>query len=238
MKKLFKPYLTKQFTVFVAFALSALCALCFCSAGCKNQTVKISVSENVAEKPFFEIEDLSDAKYKQLEFIDNSENSDSDMFDVFLGYYKNEFKKLYKGSFVLLNPNYGKELSPWEAGQKFNILTESAEQENIVNPIAVEAFRIYDESLGGNTDNNGGVTEGNYRYSLSMLMISLPQNKAVSNKITLEFGQCGNSDKYIYTNYINLYAGADCIGTCYFEEAVQTPLTWFENYFANNLVIG
>ena len=72
MKKLFKPYLTKQFTVFVAFALSALCALCFCSAGCKNQTVKISVSENVAEKPFFEIEDLSDAKYKQLEFIDNS----------------------------------------------------------------------------------------------------------------------------------------------------------------------
>ena len=227
----------KKIRIMLCVIMSALFVLCFV-AGCKNQTFEINLSDKVAFKPFFEIEDLSDAKYKQLDYTDNGENGDADMFDVFLGYYKNEFKKSYKGSFVLLNPDYGKELSPWEAGWKFNILTESNEQENIVNPIITEAFRIYDDELGGNTDNNGVVTEGNYRYSLSMLMISLPQHKAVSNTITLEFGQCGNSDKYIFTKYINLYAGGECVGTCYYEEATQTPLTWFENYFANNLIIA
>ena len=94
MKKFFKPYLTKQFTGIVAFALFTLCALCFCSADCKYQTVKVCVSGNVEENPFFEIENLSDANYKQLDYTDNGENGDADMFDVFLGYYKNEFKKL------------------------------------------------------------------------------------------------------------------------------------------------
>lgn len=150
---------------------------------------------------FFEIEELENLKYEQLDFTDNCENVDSALFDVFLDYYKYEFKKSYKGSFCLLNPDYGKEILPWEAQQKINILAESTENENIVNPIITEAFRIYDESLGGNTDNNGGVTEGNYRYSVSMFMISLPQNKAVSNKITLEFGECGKSEN-IFTQII------------------------------------
>lgn len=42
----------KKFAAVIAVIMCALCALSF-SAGCKNQAVKINVSDKVAEKPFF-----------------------------------------------------------------------------------------------------------------------------------------------------------------------------------------
>jgi len=226
--------------VSVLLAVVAAVGLCFGVAGCKESSnLQIVISDKTAEKPYFDIDNLENTKYKELnyreKYKDYAGEEERTEFDFFIDYYNNDFKKLCKNKFCLLNPNYGEELMPLEAQQRFNVFAEEITENSVTNPVIDSYFNIYDKELGSWTDKLEETEPGQYPLSVSMSLISVPIKTKISDKIVLEFGEGGLSDKYMYTKYINLYSGEECIGTCYYYEAVDVPVEWIKNYFNENM---
>lgn len=212
-------------------------------SGCESKKAEITVSETVATAPFANIELIENSNYKKLEYIEKyrtleAETSEaSTEYDIFLKYYNGDFKTLCDSRFVLLNPNWGEELSPWESQQKFNILAEEINADSVKNPVIIQSFNIYDKQLDRSENDYAEPVEGNYPSSVKICMISVPTKFKRIKTISLEFGKCENTERYVFTDYINMYSDDECIGTCYYDNS-EISVEWFINYFQNNLMFN
>jgi len=213
-------------------------------SGCESKKAEITVSETVATAPFANIELIENSNYKKLEYIEKyrtleaETSEESTDYDIFLKYYNGDFKTLCDSRFVLLNPNWGEELSPWESQQRYNILAEEIEEESVKNPVIIQSFNIYDKQLGNRSENDyTKPVEGNYPGSVKICMISVPAKFKRIKTISLEFGEWKNTERYVFTDYINMYSDGECIGTCYYDNS-EISVEWFLNYFKNNLIFN
>lgn len=232
----------KSVSILISIFSAAL--ICCAAFGCGSKQAEITVLEKVATAPFANIELIENSNYKKLEYIEKyraieaEASEESTDYDIFLKYYNGDFKTLCDSRFVLLNPNWGEELSPWESQQKFNILAEEINADSVKNPVIIQSFNIYDKQLGNRSENDYTETvEGNYPSSVKICMVSVPSKFERIKTIALEFGKCENTERYVFTDYINLYSDGKCVGTCYYDNS-EISVEWFLNYFKNNLIFN
>lgn len=239
----------KKFLATIIAVLSAA-SIAVGFSGCKDD--EISLPPMTAEAPYYEYDSISDltlckrfSKYDKRfeEGISEEEYENYDAYNEFIDYYNGEFKNSCLDKFYLLNPGYPQEgWGPYMNTRDFEIYTEEIkEDEAYVNTLVSESIMLYDRKIGSPYDSNHyhgePVLDGASHWTIYMRIFLFPIANELDGEIRLEFGEY-NSEKWRFDHYINLYIGETCLGTCYYDAAVEIPLSWYQNYFKTNLFYG
>ena len=205
---------------------SVLC--CFVFSGCNKDNIYYT-----AEKPVFQFKSVTLENYVQLiedgEMYWTLEGCDPikhfSFFKNFSEYYRENLTE--DNAYLLYRDNENPPLTPYDEGS-FSFYREKESGKLIMN----ESYDYYDSALGTKP------YKGKIPYNPVSLYLDIyirAVDKADLNGLLLEFGKLENRF-YSYDKYINIYIGEECFATCYYNNQVNIPREWFENYFKTNLI--
>lgn len=88
---------------------------------------------------------------------------------------------------------------------------------------------------------NGEIKPGNDCDLLTFEFITSSAVECDGGELRLEFGKYPKSEISQYRisapQYINIYQGEVCVGTCYYRERIPINYDWFYNYLSQNLFL-
>ncbi len=206
----------------VIITFVALFGVCFGAAGC-NDAEKDTINYTAtAPVIYYELDDSvkNEYVYKGYEKLIFTEEQDE-----ITQFYK---ENLSDSNLYLLN--YGYEL--WDANFHYYNVYRGTGNNKL---FARMNFSLFDKELGVWAPQN---KPSGVNISLEFCMFIIPTESKAENGFKLEFGK--SKDKiYGYDKYLNVYNGEECFATCYFDRGVRSiKEEWFQNYFANNLIMA
>ncbi len=225
----------KRFSTLIILLLT-LCGLALPVVGCK----KMIRPSFTAEKPVYTFIDLNDnSAYKS--FIFEELPIGCDPYWEFLNYYNGEFKSVCNKHFYILDLGEPDGDPLIDRRRSCYIYGNISENLSLEKGFLTTGLQIYDKEIGGYYDKKLYWKDGWTNWSIKLEIICSTVNEKPEGDYVLEFGKLendGNYEKYIFKNYINIYCGNVCVATCFYVEGVKIPLSWYENYFKNNLIYG
>ena len=208
--------------VCVIIAFFTVSGVCIGAAGCKNAENDALNYTATAPVIYYELDDSvkNEYVYKGYEKLIFTEEQDE-----ITQFYK---ENLSDSNLYLLN--YGYEL--WDANFHYYNVYRGTGNNKL---FARMNFSLFDKELGVWAPQN---KPSGVNISLEFCMFIIPTESKAENGFKLEFGK--SKDKiYGYDKYLNVYNGEECFATCYFDRGVRSiKEEWFQNYFANNLIMA
>ncbi|MBO5286478.1 MAG: hypothetical protein J6B16_06240 [Clostridia bacterium] len=154
-------------------------------------------------------------------------------FNFFKQKYEHNIKNKIDGGFYFLDPGDGNVgFYPDLLYKTFDFYADDYIDAKYLNPILSQA--VYIDNLPFVTyQNHSSSNNGDARLILQFFYTVLP-NEITSKDFTLEFGNNYTDYNPAY-NYINIYVGDYCLGTCFYRicdcGCVELNSGWFEQYF-------
>ncbi len=213
----------------ISFAFMAVTA-----GGC-DKTVR---PEFTAESPFYHATDFIQNNKIYKNFNYNELPPSTDPYEEFERYYKTQFKAVSDKQFYVLDLGEPCGDMATDRRRSCNIYGNLNTEEKLENPFLSQSVEIYDKELGGYYDKKLYWKDGWTNWSIIFSIFCAPVEREAEGELRLEFGTLNAGTNWFYNNYVNIYIGNICTATCYYVEGVKIPLSWYENYFKNNLIYG
>lgn len=223
----------KRFSATIILLLT-LCGMTLTGVGCK----KMIRPSFTAESPFYSATDFIQNNNIYKNFNYNELPPFTDPYEEFERYYKTQFKAVSDMQFYVLDLGEPCGDMATDRRRSCNIYGNLNTEEKLENPFLSQSVEIYDKELGGYHDKELYWKDGWTNWSIIFSIFCAPVEREAEGELRLEFGTLNAGTNWFYNNYVNLYIGNICTATCYYVEGVKIPLTWYENYFKNNLIYG
>lgn len=154
-------------------------------------------------------------------------------FEEFKNYYETEFAAINSEKFYLLypemesvngcNPSYFRLEGDWT----FN------EDEPFINPRISECFHIFSEEfVSGLSGSQLGSPPHILEVDVDLKV--LPENHVKTHNFTFEFSKYTGQFKWHFT--VKIFENEILIAECNYDQRVEVPHSWIEEYFTNNLI--
>ncbi len=194
--------------------------------------------EFTAESPVFHTTDLVHNYNCFKDFDNDTLPFGCDPYDAFVKYYKTDFKEISDKQFYILNLGEPSGEIAADRKRSCTIYGKLNNGNNLEYTFLTQHIQIYDKELGGYYDKKLFKKDGQTNWSIIFSIISAPVECEAEGELRLEFGTLNPGTNGIYDNYVNIYKDELCLATCYYDEGVKIPLSWYKNYFKNNLIYG
>ncbi|MDE5896845.1 MAG: hypothetical protein K2H43_03400 [Clostridia bacterium] len=205
-------------------------------------------------RPYFEAFDYG-SRMRVAVFEEGRAGEDpyiGDCYLRFLNYYNGTLAPFYKkqtDAYVILAPGDRRTHIPISApSSTISVYLENKGNEE--TPLIIEQYllrgRNYRDIPGLNyqEDPSGEIIVPSSTVStIELTYYTLPVAKELlHDEFTLEYGKTDSGMGFYYKNFVNIYSGELCVGTCYYYEKAyidhEVPIdrTWLEEYIKSNLI--
>ncbi|MDE6598386.1 MAG: hypothetical protein K2K60_07085 [Clostridia bacterium] len=223
----------KKFAVII-LTLISFGSVALTMGGC-NKMVR---PEFTTGSPFFNVSDVMQNNQIYRSFNTDTLPLNNDPYKEFISYYKSEFKEVSNKQFYFLDLGEPSGEIAVDRKRSCALYGNLNSENKLENFFLAQYIQIYDKDLGGYYDKKLSDKDGQTNWSIILSFICAPVECEVYGEISLEFGTLNTGTNWFYNTFVNIYKDNLCLATCYYVEGVEIPLSWYENYFKNNLIYG